>query len=109
MGDIFKTEPCCFLAQLRRFLHLCTFQARDVCEAGVIHQGAPRDVHGHRGLGGEPGGDGEQVGKKVVLLMEKKNRLLIRIDAHVESAVEYTTRASADTKKALEYQQKARQ
>ena len=33
----------------------------------------------------------------------------LRIDAHVESAVEYTTRASADTKKALEYQQKARQ
>ena len=38
---------------------------------------------------------------------EKLNSL--RIDAHVESAVEYTTRASADTKKALEYQQKARQ
>ena len=36
-------------------------------------------------------------------------QLSIRIDAHVESAVEYTTRASADTKKALEYQQKARQ
>ena len=71
MGDIFKTEPCCFLAQLRRFLHLCTFQARDVCEAGVIHQGAPRDVHGHRGLGGEPGGDGEQV-EKVVLLTKRK-------------------------------------
>ena len=31
-----------------------------------------------------------------------------RIDAHVDNAVEYTTRASADTKKALEYQQKAR-
>ena len=31
-----------------------------------------------------------------------------RIDAHVESAVEYTTRATNDTKKALEYQQKAR-
>ena len=63
MGHIFKTDPCCFLAQLRRFLHLCTFQARDVREAGVIHQGAPRDVHGHCGLGGEPGGDGEQVQK----------------------------------------------
>ena len=32
----------------------------------------------------------------------------LRIDAHVDNAVEYTTRASADTKKALEYQQKAR-
>ena len=32
----------------------------------------------------------------------------LRIDAHVESAVEYTTRATNDTKKALEYQQKAR-
>jgi t-SNARE complex subunit (syntaxin) len=31
-----------------------------------------------------------------------------RIDAHVESAVEYTTRATNDTKKALEYQSKAR-
>ena len=31
-----------------------------------------------------------------------------RIDAHVESAVEYTTRATNDTKKALEYQTKAR-
>ena len=31
-----------------------------------------------------------------------------RIDAHVEGAVEFTTRASNDTKKALEYQQKAR-
>ena len=31
-----------------------------------------------------------------------------RIDAHVENATEFTSRASADTKKALEYQQKAR-
>ena len=31
-----------------------------------------------------------------------------RIDAHVESAVEYTTRATNDTKKALEYQSAAR-
>ena len=31
-----------------------------------------------------------------------------RIDIHVESANEYTTRASADTKKALEYQSAAR-
>lgn len=31
-----------------------------------------------------------------------------RIDTHVESAVEYTTRATNDTKKALEYQSKAR-
>ena len=29
-------------------------------------------------------------------------------DTHVESAVEYTTRATNDTKKALEYQSKAR-
>ena len=29
-------------------------------------------------------------------------------DAHVDSAVEYTTRATNDTKKALEYQSKAR-
>ena len=33
---------------------------------------------------------------------------MFRIDAHVESAVEYTTRATNDTKKALEYQSKAR-
>ena len=39
----------------------------------------------------------------------KNNNNNLRIDAHVESATEYTTRASADTKKALEYQQKARQ
>ena len=62
-GNIFKTEPCCFLAELRRLLHLCAAQARNVCEAGVLHQGAPRDVHGHRSVGGEPGGDGEQVQK----------------------------------------------
>ena len=30
------------------------------------------------------------------------------LDTHVESAVEYTTRATNDTKKALEYQSKAR-
>ena len=34
--------------------------------------------------------------------------IYLRIDAHVESAVEYTTRATNDTKKALEYQTKAR-
>ena len=32
----------------------------------------------------------------------------LRIDTHIESATEYTGRASNDTKKALEYQQKAR-
>ena len=31
-----------------------------------------------------------------------------RIDSHVDSAVEYTSRATNDTKKALEYQSKAR-
>ena len=36
------------------------------------------------------------------------NIAFCRIDAHVESAVEYTTRATNDTKKALEYQSKAR-
>ena len=34
--------------------------------------------------------------------------ILLRIDTHIESATEYTGRASNDTKKALEYQQKAR-
>lgn len=37
-----------------------------------------------------------------------KIKYICRIDAHVESAVEYTTRATNDTKKALEYQSKAR-
>ncbi len=36
------------------------------------------------------------------------SKVCCRIDAHVESAVEYTTRATNDTKKALEYQSKAR-
>ena len=40
-----------------------------------------------------------------VLFLDSK---YFRIDAHVESAVEYTTRATNDTKKALEYQSKAR-
>ena len=40
--------------------------------------------------------------------MIKFKTIPLRIDAHVESAVEYTTRATNDTKKALEYQQKAR-
>ena len=31
-----------------------------------------------------------------------------RIDTHVDGAVEYTSRAMNDTKKALEYQSKAR-
>ena len=30
------------------------------------------------------------------------------LDTHVESAVEYTTRATGDTKKALKYQSKSR-
>ena len=36
-------------------------QARDVHQAGAVHQGVARDVHGHRCLGREPGRDGEQV------------------------------------------------
>jgi len=42
------------------------------------------------------------------VMMEQQGEVVNRIDAHVDNAVEYTTRASADTKKALEYQQKAR-
>ena len=56
---------------------------------------------------------GEMVNRCVIIANVRKNlnrlQFILRIDAHVESAVEYTTRASADTKKALEYQQKARQ
>ena len=56
---------------------------------------------------------GEMVNRCVIVANCQKNlyklQFILRIDAHVESAVEYTTRASADTKKALEYQQKARQ
>ena len=37
-----------------------------------------------------------------------KNSYILFPDTHVESAVEYTTRATNDTKKALEYQSKAR-
>jgi syntaxin 1A len=37
-----------------------------------------------------------------------QGEMVNRIDTHVESAVEYTTRATNDTKKALEYQSKAR-
>ena len=36
------------------------------------------------------------------------NSYILFPDTHVESAVEYTTRATNDTKKALEYQSKAR-
>ena len=42
------------------------------------------------------------------ILLYKTVENIFRIDAHVESAVEYTTRATNDTKKALEYQTKAR-
>ena len=42
------------------------------------------------------------------ILLYKNVENIFRIDAHVESAVEYTTRATNDTKKALEYQTKAR-
>merc|ERR1712110_779630 len=42
------------------------------------------------------------------VLIENQGEMVNRIDAHVECAVEYTTRATNDTKKALEYQQKAR-
>merc|ERR1711962_1087531 len=44
----------------------------------------------------------------IAVLVENQGEMVNRIDAHVESAVEYTTRATNDTKKALEYQQKAR-
>ena len=79
-------------------------QTRDVHQAGAVDQGAARDVHGHRRPRGEPGRDGEQV----FGFGEKNLNVSPRIDAHVESAVEYTTRATNDTKKALEYQSKAR-
>ena len=42
------------------------------------------------------------------IFIELSFKTFCRIDAHVESAVEYTTRATNDTKKALEYQTKAR-
>ena len=55
---------------------------------------------------------GEMVNRYLVLekTFQKSKFSMVspRIDAHVESAVEYTTRATNDTKKALEYQQKAR-
>ena len=41
-------------------------------------------------------------------LVSLQGEMVNRIDTHVESAVEYTTRATNDTKKALEYQSKAR-
>ena len=44
----------------------------------------------------------------ISVLIENQGEMVNRIDAHVESAVEYTTRATNDTKKALEYQTKAR-
>merc|ERR1712088_710528 len=44
----------------------------------------------------------------IAQLIENQGEMVNRIDAHVESAVEYTTRATNDTKKALEYQSKAR-
>ena len=83
-------------------------QTRDVHQAGAVDQGAARDVHGHRRLGREPGRDGEQVQTASSTSRSDKTGKSLRIDAHVESAVEYTTRATNDTKKALEYQQKAR-
>ena len=48
----------------------------------------------------------------MLIINYKQNYILINYaflsDTHVESAVEYTTRATNDTKKALEYQSKAR-
>jgi syntaxin 1A len=44
----------------------------------------------------------------IATLIESQGEMVNRIDAHVDSAVEYTTRATNDTKKALEYQSKAR-
>jgi len=44
----------------------------------------------------------------IAVLVENQGEMVNRIDCHVESAVEYTTRATNDTKKALEYQTKAR-
>ena len=37
-------------------------QARDVHQAGDLHQGAARDVHGHLRPDREPGRDGQPVG-----------------------------------------------
>ena len=99
-----KIEACFFW---QKFI-IVLFKARDVCEAGVVDQGVARDVHGHRCLGRKPGRDGEQVQTASTNSRSDKTGKSLRIDAHVESAVEYTTRATNDTKKALEYQQKAR-
>ena len=99
-----KIEACFFW---QKFI-IALFKARDVCEAGVVDQGVARDVHGHRRPGREPGRDGEQVQTASPTSRSDKTGKSLRIDAHVESAVEYTTRATNDTKKALEYQQKAR-
>ena len=46
--------------------------------------------------------------KERASLKDVLRMILLRIDTHIESATEYTGRASNDTKKALEYQQKAR-
>ena len=53
---------------------------------------------------------GEMVNRSVVIVrsLDFEDFPFPRIDCHVESAVEYTTRATNDTKKALEYQTKAR-
>ena len=45
---------------------------------------------------------------KIIKIMNFFILFILFSDTHVESAVEYTTRATNDTKKALEYQSKAR-
>ena len=44
----------------------------------------------------------------IATLIEAQGEMVNRIDVHVGSAVDYTDRAMTDTKKALEYAQKAR-
>ena len=45
---------------------------------------------------------------KIIKIINFYILFILFSDTHVESAVEYTTRATNDTKKALEYQSKAR-
>ena len=44
----------------------------------------------------------------IATLIEAQGEMVNQIDNHVTSAVDYTERATTDTKKALEYAQKAR-
>lgn len=88
-------------------------QTWNVHQAGKVHHGVARHVPRHRYVNwksGESLNEWKHLHETLIriLIHFHQGEMVNRIDTHVESAVEYTTRATNDTKKALEYQSKAR-